>query len=269
MLSELAERHRGERGHTVLVSQLDAVEAAIAHTEQLQQRQLTLQQELSRARFALRSALSTEEQKPAARTPDREADNGDVFAQATREVWFSLTLPATAQCLSIAEEQFRLLSAQGVALRAVYPRHVLSDPDAAEHLERSAELGVQMRFAPASPVFTAVIDRRIVFIAAGGEAPHRTEAFFRQADEVALLVEAFEASWAAAAGGSAPAVLLSDEQRSVLRRMRSGMKDDAIARELGISSRTLTRMIATVMDALDARSRFEAGVKAKELGLLH
>ncbi|WP_193317778.1 MULTISPECIES: helix-turn-helix transcriptional regulator [Streptomyces] len=56
--------------------------------------------------------------------------------------------------------------------------------------------------------------------------------------------------------------------RAVLRALNEGVTDEAAARELGMSVRTYRRHVAEIMARLGARSRFQAGVLAAELGLL-
>ncbi|MFD0025476.1 DNA-binding response regulator [Streptomyces sp. NPDC058382] len=56
--------------------------------------------------------------------------------------------------------------------------------------------------------------------------------------------------------------------RSILERMRCGHTDDVAARELNVSLRTYRRHVAEIMRELDANSRFQAGARAVELGLL-
>jgi DNA-binding NarL/FixJ family response regulator len=54
----------------------------------------------------------------------------------------------------------------------------------------------------------------------------------------------------------------------VLRLLADGLTDDAIARQVGVSVRTVRNDMAAAMLSLDARSRFQAGVRAAQLGLL-
>ncbi|WP_435298005.1 DNA-binding response regulator [Streptomyces sp. YPW6] len=56
--------------------------------------------------------------------------------------------------------------------------------------------------------------------------------------------------------------------RSILESLRAGHNDDVAARELNVSLRTYRRHVAEVMRELDAISRFQAGARAAELGLL-
>lgn len=48
--------------------------------------------------------------------------------------------------------------------------------------------------------------------------------------------------------------------------LASGMKDEKIARGLGVSLRTVSRMLSELMQEMGATSRFEAGVRAHRLG---
>ncbi len=54
--------------------------------------------------------------------------------------------------------------------------------------------------------------------------------------------------------------------RRLLRLMRTGAIDETIARELGVSLRTVHRRITHLQNLLGARSRFQLGVIASELG---
>jgi DNA-binding NarL/FixJ family response regulator len=47
-----------------------------------------------------------------------------------------------------------------------------------------------------------------------------------------------------------------------------GLKDEAAARRLGMSLRTYRRRVAEILTLLDADSRFQAGIRAHEFGLI-
>jgi len=55
--------------------------------------------------------------------------------------------------------------------------------------------------------------------------------------------------------------------RQILVLLNAGYKDDAAARQLGLSVRTYRRHVAEIMRALGAASRFQAGARAAKLGL--
>ncbi|MFC9680515.1 helix-turn-helix domain-containing protein [Streptomyces sp. NPDC056948] len=68
--------------------------------------------------------------------------------------------------------------------------------------------------------------------------------------------------------GTAQDRLASDDLKlAILRLMAAGLKDDVIARRLGMAPRTLRRHLRDITDELDAESRFQAGYRAWRLGL--
>jgi len=59
---------------------------------------------------------------------------------------------------------------------------------------------------------------------------------------------------------------LSRTDRLLLRLLADGLTDEAAAKRLGISARTVRRTMVNLMDRLAAESRFEAGVEAARRG---
>ncbi|MFJ3793057.1 LuxR C-terminal-related transcriptional regulator [Kitasatospora sp. NPDC090091] len=62
--------------------------------------------------------------------------------------------------------------------------------------------------------------------------------------------------------------LVKDPARRILEMLSEGHTDEAAAQELNVSLRTYRRHVAEIMRELGANSRFQAGVRAVELGLL-
>jgi DNA-binding NarL/FixJ family response regulator len=60
---------------------------------------------------------------------------------------------------------------------------------------------------------------------------------------------------------------LAPEARAIVRVIGAGLTDEAAARQLGTSLRTYRRRVAQLMVALEAGSRFQAGLRAGERGL--
>jgi DNA-binding NarL/FixJ family response regulator len=61
---------------------------------------------------------------------------------------------------------------------------------------------------------------------------------------------------------------LSPGERELLLPLAKGMTDEAAAKRLGVSLRTVRRQMAALMERLGASSRFEAGLKAAQRGWL-
>jgi DNA-binding NarL/FixJ family response regulator len=89
---------------------------------------------------------------------------------------------------------------------------------------------------------------------------------------VAGVNDLFQAAWSAATDFSsylareAPP-LLDESARGVLCALSDGLTDEAAARRLGMSLRTYRRRVADLLMVLDSDSRFQAGLRAGELGL--
>lgn len=56
--------------------------------------------------------------------------------------------------------------------------------------------------------------------------------------------------------------------RDIVALLHAGYKDETAARQLGMSVRTFRRRVAEILEQLDAESRFQAGAKAVQLGLI-
>lgn len=90
---------------------------------------------------------------------------------------------------------------------------------------------------------------------------------------LAALLDLFEQAWHTAVPLGAthtedPRTGLTATERELLRLLGSGLTDDAAGQRLGISSRTVGRHMSSIMERLDASSRFEAGIKAAHRGWL-
>ncbi|MFE7393699.1 response regulator transcription factor [Streptomyces sp. NPDC057582] len=64
--------------------------------------------------------------------------------------------------------------------------------------------------------------------------------------------------------GDAP----TDDTRQLLTYLSGGLTDESIARELGVSERTVARRIARLQEVLGAQTRFQLGVQASRRGWL-
>jgi len=88
---------------------------------------------------------------------------------------------------------------------------------------------------------------------------------------IAALREYFEMLWQRATPlgpqpTTPPSGRLTKAQQTVLELMAEGLHDDAIARRAGISTTTVRRHIAAILERLDVTSRFAAGAAAQRRG---
>ncbi|MBT2421909.1 helix-turn-helix transcriptional regulator [Streptomyces sp. ISL-22] len=62
---------------------------------------------------------------------------------------------------------------------------------------------------------------------------------------------------------------IGETDRKILELLYEGLADAAIARQLGLSHRTVQRRVGNLMAALQVKGRLALGVKIHELGLLN
>lgn len=162
----------------------------------------------------------------------------------------------------------------GFAVRKLWSPLALADEAQRAHLRRLDAAGARVRISSAPlPHETVIMDRRVAILA-GQPSPFGRE-FTVTTSPVLVggIYSLFAAAWEAATDlgaylrGELPE--LAPEAREILRALGAGLTDEAAARRLGTSLRTYRRRVAELMAALEADSRFQAGVRAGELGLAH
>jgi hypothetical protein len=159
----------------------------------------------------------------------------------------------------------------GLRLRKMYRPGVLLAPVSAGHLAEVAAAGAEIRITQGEINETIILDRRIVILAGDTSAGTRSYSVIPLPEVVAGVLSLFEAAWRGAvdlAVYDAQTAELRLLAPRVLELLASGCKDETAARALGLGVRTYRRRVAELMAALGADSRFQAGVRARELGLV-
>jgi DNA-binding CsgD family transcriptional regulator len=169
-----------------------------------------------------------------------------------------------------------------IALANLRPgvRHRVLFPDSARMsgvLGSLSRAGAEVRTDTEVPMEALVIDRKSVVLPAdrSGTGHQTGVAVFQLPGVIAATVGLFERIWQAAVpltpsdltAHEDPSVLTGRE-RELLALLCAGSTDESAAVRLGISVRTVGRMVADIMNRLGARSRFEAGAKAVDRGWL-
>lgn len=158
----------------------------------------------------------------------------------------------------------------GREMRSIYPASVLEDRQQAEHVHFWAARGERSRLVPAVPhAFVVFGDEAALVPAVWGRAGDRI-LVVRTPVLVAAFRELFDLLWARAASlprrsGENGA---EDERAKILQLLAVGGKDETVARQLGISLRTVRRRVAELMEELGASTRFQAGMEAARRGLV-
>ena len=162
--------------------------------------------------------------------------------------------------------------AGGFTVRKLWSPLALADEAQRAHLRQLGEAGAQVRISSAPlPHETIIIDRRVAILAGQPSSRGREYTVTTSPVLVGSVYSLFSAAWQAATDlgaylrGDVPE--LSPEAREILGVLGAGLTDEAAARRLGTSLRTYRRRVAELMAALEAGSRFQAGVRVGQLGL--
>ncbi|MGW7539671.1 LuxR C-terminal-related transcriptional regulator [Streptomyces sp. NPDC054770] len=171
--------------------------------------------------------------------------------------------------LEQAVDRDTALLARGVRMRTLYQHSARRHAPTQAYVDRITPVGAQVRTM--TDLFGRLIafDRRIAFV------PHHQRrgaaVVLRSPAAVAYLCEAFDRAWDHATpfcGAERTKVAVDDLRQGILRLLSKGLKDEVIARRLGISLRTCRKHIADLFQELDAESRFQAGYLAATRDLL-
>ncbi|MGW3287742.1 response regulator transcription factor [Streptomyces sp. NPDC001002] len=194
----------------------------------------------------------------------------EMYARAEHEVCLFDTPPYLAPPAPQVDLQADLLK-RGIVSRGIYAATALEDPNALSRAWNMVELGEQARVLPSVPLKLLVVDGRRALLpltssAAGG---YCAVVVWHSAVTEALQ-KLFELAWQQATPLGRPAGNgeLSEDEQALTRLLAAGLKDEAVARHLGISLRTLRRRVSDLQERLGAASRFQLGLRAAQRGWL-
>ncbi|WP_116247592.1 LuxR family transcriptional regulator [Nocardiopsis sp. FIRDI 009] len=164
----------------------------------------------------------------------------------------------------------RMLLERGVELRDVYLDSVMKDPQTVDYISQLSDLGAQIRTAPTLPTRLLIFDRSTALLPADPTDTSASALVLRGQGVIAALLSLYEYVWNEArpvgGGASRDRHGLTGQEQAVINLLAEGNTDEAIARKLGVSVRTARRITADLSRRLGARSRFQAGARASELG---
>lgn len=157
-----------------------------------------------------------------------------------------------------------------LTLRAVIPVSTLPLPGVRDQLSRLMETGGQVRTLDRVPSWFMTAGAGAAGLPAlwGGNLPDHAYNFYfvRAPIVVGVMRSLFEELWGRAV--PLPWGRRGDGMVQVIRLAAQGMCDESIARQLGVSVRTVRARFADAMAELGAQSRFHAGVEAARRGWL-
>lgn len=187
--------------------------------------------------------------------------------QQARDEVMTLDRPPYALATSNPVEETAM--GNGVRYRAIYAPEALEWPGVLDDIQGLIGHGEQARVLPGIRVKIAIADRRLALMPLSLDFTDVVAAVIRPSTLLDALVDYWDLCWRAAVPLEAPPDdPLAPEDRDLLRLLVAGLKDEAIARQLGWSIRTMRRRISRLHDLLGAANRFQAGVIAARRGLL-
>ncbi|GAA3808422.1 hypothetical protein GCM10022226_30700 [Sphaerisporangium flaviroseum] len=187
-----------------------------------------------------------------------------ILTSAREEVIFVMP---PARWLDVAVPQLECLTSAGVAVRMLCSQETLRTRNGVRFLDYARAHAIHTRVAEPALQKLVLVDERVALMRAGQQTlVARAPAILR------TLGALFAGAWEAA-------IPVVDHRRfgeqaregltqQILLFLGAGYKDDAAARQLGLSVRTYRRYVADIMRDVGAASRFQAGARAAELGLL-
>ncbi|GAB2712956.1 LuxR C-terminal-related transcriptional regulator [Kitasatospora kifunensis] len=175
--------------------------------------------------------------------------------------------------LSAGRDANRAAIARGVTIKSLYQDTTRNDPHTTTYAHWLLSLGSEVRTAPVLPQRLVIVDRRQALVPIDPADSRKGALHVTEPGIVSALADLFDQAWATAIPLGAtrtedPEAGLSTIERELLRLLGSGQTDETAAQRLGLSTRTVRRHMAAIMERLGATSRFEAGIKAAHLGWL-
>ncbi len=163
--------------------------------------------------------------------------------------------------------------AEGLPFQTLYDARLFDHPYHLHRARMAIDAGENARVLPEVPIKLVLVDDELAFLVLLSSAEQRepTVILVHRSALLDSLSELFNLLWSrgvAMPSGQLPLASdeLSDDQRSLIALMASGLKDEAIALEMGVAARTVRRRVQELYELLGVRNRFQAGIAVKERG---
>lgn len=238
-----------------------AVERLAAHLDRQEQGLVALRQQLVSARASLADLAAL---APRSR-PDEVIDTEDLAEIAARLI--RSCAPRIRSMVKVLDTQpgadgtvFEELSRRrgdGLTLRTIYPADGMDGPHRHPTMAMWAAAGEEQRILASTPTEFVIFGRDAVITLLSWGEPDSGYLVIRDPLHIEAFGAAFDLAWASAipvpeAGGS------TDDAR-LLDLLGLGLKDEGIARYLGLGVRTVRRRIAALMEQYNVETRYQLG----------
>jgi DNA-binding CsgD family transcriptional regulator len=168
------------------------------------------------------------------------------------------------------------LLARRIRIRSLFQHSACRHRATVQHVERISRAGAEVRSVGVLPSRMQIYDRRCAVLPLDPTPDHASAdagvALIRDPAVLSFLCQVFDHHWERArvfaqeepASGPEPTGM----ERDVLLLMAAGKTNDEIAQQLSVSRRSVSRIVAGLMEHLGAGNRFQAGVRAAQRGWL-
>ncbi|MGW6917553.1 hypothetical protein ACWGB8_27520 [Kitasatospora sp. NPDC054939] len=155
---------------------------------------------------------------------------------------------------------------RGVSRRTIYQPSTRYSASAREYVAAMTEEGGEVRTLGEPFTRMIIVDRATAVIPISGDTERA--AFVQDEAVIGFFVSLFESFWERAipfqGGRDVPPEVVSRLRENILRMMLQGVGHRVIARNLGLSERTLARHIAELREEYAAETLFQLGWKLSE-----
>lgn len=239
-----------------------------------------MRSELQRAETALSSLIQAYHRKRSATPAFFELWEGkhaqaqrllDLERSATRSIWVFQTggnavapvpltftepraRPVPAPPPVLDDQNGAVSTGSDISYRVIVDTAFLTEPSAVRALDERLTEGHDVRVVDHRLIKLAIADESLAMM----QVDANTSVTFRE-PFVRLATELFHATWRRSRPYLRDGTDLSSGDRLVLQLMLSGLTDDAMAKQLGTSSRTVQRRLRAMMDVAEVGSRVQLG----------
>jgi hypothetical protein len=254
---------------------------AIRHLERLldreDQRLHARRSELSEVRDAIRALTHTMTRRTVMPVVDLEVVPAEIAVEIIGELLSEMSGEVVRTSSRTVEygpglddervRDLRQRLAEGLVVRSLYPLAALDTVVGRRWVSTWAEAGEEQRFVAEPPSEFLIAGTSAVMACAQWNVPESDYVVIREPMLIAAFTALHETSYSAGTaltveeGNALPETRLVD-------LMALGLKDEAIARTLGTSLRTVRRRVAALMDEQGVETRFQLGAALLARGRL-
>lgn len=157
---------------------------------------------------------------------------------------------------------------RGAELRTLLSTGLLRDAVVMQRAQWLGHRHARARTVPRVATSAMIIDRVAALVLEADGSPRLIGAGPALGSLIRLADQLWRFGVDVVACGTPPAPAPRSRGQRVLGLLAEGLTDEAIARRIGVSVRTVRSEVATAITTLGARGRFQAGVRAAQLGLV-